>query len=250
MIGEQLPLSVQLRDTAELELFHAGPNAGALAAVRDALAGRAPRRVLLHGAAGSGRSHLLQGAVRAAARSGRRCGYLSFESDPGPPEILDGFAAFELVAFDDLDPVLTRRDWAIALAHLLDGLQTANAAVLLAASRPPEHLDVVLPDLRTRLAASAVFALRPLDDADRRALLQQRAHARGLDLGDGVADFLVLRLPRDGASLMQALDLLDRASLSAQRRLTLPFVQAVLAQAGTGAQAADSAAVGPDDGPR
>jgi DnaA family protein len=228
VIGPQLALAVQLRDTADLDLFHPGPNREALAAVCAAAAGAPPQRVLLHGPVGCGRTHLLQGAVRRAAQQGRRGAYLSFADNRAEAERLAGFAGFDLLALDDLDSAVVDRDAAIALARLLDASASHGTHVLLASALPPEHLDIALPDLRTRLAASAVFALRPLDDDDRRRLLQQRAKARGLELSDGVADFLVHRLPRDGASLMQTLDLLDRASLNAQRKLTLPFVQAAL----------------------
>lgn len=232
-MGEQLALAVQLRDSAELALFHPGPNAEALHAVSRASHGEAPHRLLLQGPSGCGRTHLLQGAVRNASRLGRRSAYLPFAERPESTEILDGYGGFDLLALDDVDAVIGNRDWAIALARLLDVTRTQDRTVLIATSQPPDLLDIALPDLRTRLAASAVFALKPLEDEDRRLLLQQRARARGLELADGVADFMVRRLPRDGSSLMQALDLLDRASLTAQRRLTLPFVQAALAQTST-----------------
>ena len=93
---------------------------------------------------------------------------------------------------------------------------------------PAELPLAPLPDLRTRLAACAVFGLKPLADADLRALLQKRARRRGLELPDEVAEFLLRRLPRDVPSLLAALDTLDRNSLSAQRRLTIPFVQQAL----------------------
>jgi DnaA family protein len=229
-MGEQLALAVQLRDSAELDLFHPGPNTEALQAVTRASEGEPPQRLLLHGPLGCGRTHLLQAAVRHASRRGRRGAYLPLGEQPSSTEILDGYSGFDLLALDDVDSVITDRDWAIAVARLLDVIRTHDCTVLIATTLPPDQLDIALPDLRTRLAASAVFPLKPLDDEDRRLLLQQRARARGLELADGVADFLVRRLPRDGSSLMQVLDLLDRASLTAQRRLTLPFVQAALAQ--------------------
>jgi DnaA family protein len=230
MIREQLPLPVLPRDTADLNLFHAGPNAEALDAVRRLAAGEPPRRVLLHGPTGCGRTHLLQGAVRRAHESGRRSAYLSLADDFESPELLNGLDSFDLVCIDDLDARVQTQSWALAVLRLLDALRTRDAAVLLAASQPPEHLPVAMPDLRTRLASCAIYALKPLADDDRCTLLQRRARARGLDLADDVAEFLVRRLPRDGASLLRALDVLDRASLAAQRKLTLPFVQSLLGQ--------------------
>ncbi|MGH8517776.1 MAG: HdaA/DnaA family protein, partial [Panacagrimonas sp.] len=50
-----------------------------------------------------------------------------------------------------------------------------------------------------------------------------------LDLADDVVTWLIARLRRDAGTLIAALDLIDRAALSAKRRATLPFVQQVLA---------------------
>jgi len=52
--------------------------------------------------------------------------------------------------------------------------------------------------------------------------------ARGLELPDDTAQFLLRRFPRDLPSLFALLDTLDAASLVEQRRLTIPFVKTVL----------------------
>ncbi|MBI3171531.1 MAG: hypothetical protein HYZ32_02940, partial [Hydrocarboniphaga effusa] len=76
----------------------------------------------------------------------------------------------------------------------------------------------------------AIFGLKPLTDDDRGQFLRERARARGLELPEEAARYLLIHLPRGTGDLLQALDALDRASLSAQRRLTLPFVQLWLRQ--------------------
>jgi DnaA family protein len=70
----------------------------------------------------------------------------------------------------------------------------------------------------------------PLDEAGRRELLRRRAEARGLQLDDGVLDYLFRRVGRDLGNLTALLDRLDRASLAAQRRLTVPFLRQILEQ--------------------
>lgn len=221
MKGQQLPLAVQLRETASFESFHAGPNAEALQALRTADA-----NLLLYGPPAAGKTHLLQASARGV--SGAAYLPLSEFTDYGA-EALAGYAAVNLLCLDDLEAVSQQRDWCLALLRLLDALRTRGARYLIAAGAPPERLDLAVPDLRTRLKACAVYGLRPLDDEDRRQLLQIRAAARGLELGDEVSHWLLTRLNRDTGSLLAALDELDRAALSAKRRLTLPFVQRVLA---------------------
>ena len=65
-------------------------------------------------------------------------------------------------------------------------------------------------------------------ESEQREALQRRAAARGLELADDAAAYLVHRLPRDMHSLFGVLDELDHASLVAQRRLTIPFLREAL----------------------
>ncbi|WP_028081871.1 DnaA regulatory inactivator Hda [Solimonas soli] len=219
MKGRQLALAVQLRDTASFASYWPGGNAETVAALREL---RHP--ILLYGPPQSGRTHLLQAACRAHAGA-----YLPLrEIAAYGPEALDGFDAPALLALDDLDTVVADRAWALALLRLIDRRRAAGQAFLFSAAAPPEHLAVALPDLRTRLAACVVLGLLPLSDAERGALLKDRAQARGLALPDEVTRWLLHSQARSTGALVEALDALDRASLREKRRLTLPFAQSVL----------------------
>ena len=99
---------------------------------------------------------------------------------------------------------------------------------MIAAHKSVDNLGVTLPDLSSRLKSGVSLHLPNYDDAVQRRLLQHRANRRGMYLSNEVANFLLTRLPRDTATLMSALDNLDKASLQEQRRLTLPFVKATL----------------------
>jgi DnaA family protein len=58
--------------------------------------------------------------------------------------------------------------------------------------------------------------------------LQLRARLRGLELPEETWQWLQRRVPRDMRTLYELLDTLDEAALSAQRRLTVPFIREVL----------------------
>ena len=219
MRGQQLPLPVQLRDSASFDSFFSGPNDNAVAALRE-LSGA----VFISGAPGSGRTHLLQAVART-----RRCPYLPLaDLQAFGAEALAGLEQAPALCLDDIHSVTPDRDWSLALLRLLDARRVHNLATAMSADAAPERMNCALPDLRTRLSASAVFGLHPLSDADREKLLRERANARGLELAPEVSRWLLRQLARDTGSLLAALEQLDRASLSAKRRLTLPFVQSVL----------------------
>lgn len=219
-------------DAPDFDAYSPGDNGEALAAVR-AITERGGAPLLLHGSSGVGKSHLLQAAARAAHQAGRDAAYLPLSAyADSTPEVIDGFSHLQFIALDECEAVWARSDWAAALARLLDDQWSRGHNLLLASRTAPAALGTdTLPDLRTRLAACAVFGLHPLNDAGRRDALQRRAQARGLGLSDDVADYLIRRLPRDLSSLMATLNDLDKASLSAQRRLTIPFVQQCLTAA-------------------
>jgi DnaA family protein len=104
-------------------------------------------------------------------------------------------------------------------------LQDGHGRLVVASAVAPASLRFTLPDLRSRLRAASVHQLVELDEAGLCEALQRRAAARGLELSEDAALYLVHRLPRDVHSLFGVLDVLDEASLAAQRRLTIPFLR-------------------------
>ncbi len=223
----QLPLGVTLRHPRGFSNFIAGPNAGAVAVLRDLLAGRGGV-VYLWGGAGSGKSHLLEACCGDASLHGRPVAYLPLAGSRVEPDMLNGLAGIELLCIDDVDSVAGDGAWEEALFHLYNQAEQASCPMVLTASVAPRTSAWKLPDLASRLTAAVVWRLHALDDTDCRAALQLHARERGFELSDEVVTFVMKRLRRDMLSLSTFLDRLDRSSLAAQRRVTVPFVKALL----------------------
>jgi DnaA family protein len=229
LMPEQLPLGVGLRDEATLENFLTRDNNLAVRAV-EALANESGETCLyLWGAPGSGCTHLLQAACQRAVQLQRQSFYLPLENliEYGP-EILDDLEAMDLVCIDGLELIAGQRLWEEALFHLFNRLRDAGRSLLLAAHTPPRQLQVALPDLLSRLNWSLVIQLQGLDDAGKLEALSIRAKARGIELTDEVGSYILHRSPREMSRLFELLELLDLASLTAKRKLTIPFVKETL----------------------
>ncbi len=223
----QLPLGVTLRHPRGFSNFIAGPNAGAVAVLRDLLAGRGGV-VYLWGGSGSGKSHLLEACCGDASLHGRPVAYLPLAGSRVEPDMLNGLAGIELMCIDDVDSVAGDGAWEEALFHLYNQAEQASCPMVLTASVAPRTPAWKLPDLASRLTAAVVWRLHALDDTDCRAALQLHARERGFELSDDVVTFVMKRLRRDMLSLSTFLDRLDQSSLAAQRRVTVPFVKALL----------------------
>ncbi|HJP98145.1 MAG TPA: DnaA regulatory inactivator Hda [Rhodanobacteraceae bacterium] len=225
----QFPLDLRWPPHQCLDAFHAADNATALREV-EALAVGAPRAwVFLHGPAGTGKSHLLIGACRAAVEAGRGARYLSLASLPGPrAEAVAGIGTEDLLAIDDVQALAGDHGGERALFDLFNRAQAASTRMLFAANASPAELGIGLPDLVSRLSSCTQCALHALDDRDRRAMLRLLAGRMGLRLDDEVLDWWFARQPRDPASLVALLRRIDRAALAAQRRVTIPFLRELL----------------------
>lgn len=227
----QLALPVRLRDHASFASFEVGVHAALVAQLASqSMAPRGEQPCWLWGSPGSGRSHLLQAICAAAGASGSVATYLPLaELAQLGPGVLDGHETSAVVCLDDLDQVVARRSWAVAVFGLYNSVREAGGWLVFATDTAPSSLVTALPDLDSRLAAAAVHRLHALaDDALLRALVA-RANRLGLQLPEETARWLMHRMPRDATSLFAVLDLLDQAALEAQRRLSVPFVREVLA---------------------
>jgi len=223
----QLPLELALADHASLDTFAGGANAAVVEHVRS-LAQGGTGTIWLFGGSRVGKSHLLQAACRAATAAGRRAMYVPLPADS--PAILADLEHVDLLAIDDVHTVAGSMPWERALFVILNAYLSSNGALLLAASAPASQCGFQLADLESRGAGAVTYRLAPLDDADRAAALRLHAAARGLALDAAAADYLLTRVARDMAALTEWLARLDRASLSAQRRLTIPFIRELVEQ--------------------
>lgn len=228
----QLPLTLRWPRRQRFEHFYAGANAAAVAAVQAlALQPGAPW-LYLSGSSGSGKSHLLMAACQAAHEAGRTVQYLPLKTLREHVVAVRGVAGSEFIALDNLDALVGDREAEHAVFDLYNRARAEGTALIFAAEAVPTQLPLTLPDLRSRLGACTQFALKPLDDIERREVLKKQAALRGIELDDTVLDWLFARYARDLGALLDLLDRLDQASLAAQRRVTVPFLRSFLREAG------------------
>ncbi len=227
----QLSLGISLLDDATFSNFYAVDDAASqlVASLRALAEGREASSHVIWGAPGCGITHLLQAACHHAHAVGRSVQYLPVRDIRGyaADDICEGLEATQLVCLDGLELICGDKNWELALFHLFNRLRDAGHGLLLAAHTSPAALPVVLPDLKSRVLGSVVYQVGSLDDDDKQAALIMRAAARGLQMPNDVAKFILNRSSRDMNDLFVLLNRLDESSMRQQRKLTIPFVKEV-----------------------
>lgn len=232
---QQLSLGVSLSDDATFENYYVSPreiqNSLVLNSLRELLNGSQDPYIFLWGAKGAGLSHLLQASCREAQIKGLSIHYMPLQDmlAYNPEEVFSDLEQLDLVCLDNLDAVVGKREWEVAIFAFFNASRDRKKSLIVSAHQNPRELTFALEDLRSRFQWGTTYHVAQLTDIDKQHALQIRAKARGLELSDEVAQFLIMRLPRNMPELFSTLVKLDHASLAEQRKLTIPFIKKILA---------------------
>lgn len=230
----QLALAVQLPDDETFNSFKGSANHGVVVQLQQFVDQQTSQLDHTHGfylfgMSGVGKSHLLHACSTYAAQTGKTSLCLSCtELKHLSIEVLEGLEQIDLICLDDLHLIAGDDLWQQAVFDLYNRIVENNKRLLITGDQSAAQLGITLPDLVSRLTWGYTEQLKTLDDDEKVTALQYRAHQRGLMLSDEVVKFLLNRLSRDMASLVEALDLLDKASIRQQRKITIPFIKETL----------------------
>lgn len=223
----QLTLGVSLDDDAQFENFYVTEQNASLVSALQAEGSDSFLYIWSRGSAGL--SHLLQAACHRATFAGRGAIYIPLaERAQFAPQILEGADSLALVCIDDVECIAGDGEWESALFTAFNAMQQSGTQLVVASHSPAQQLQIVLPDLLSRLQSGLLYQLFELGDEDKLRALQLRAGKRGLELSDAVGEFILLRADRNLTALMGILDSLDQSSLQQKRKLTVPLVKSTL----------------------
>jgi DnaA family protein len=229
MINNQLTLGVGLKDEATFANYFAEKNPQLVAELKKSASGKGERFIYFSGAGGEGCTHLLQACCHAANLHHLRSVYLPLSNlSDFSPDIFEGLESMDLVCIDDMHRIAGNKEWEEAFFHAFNRMRDANTHLIVTANVMPKSLGLVLPDVVSRLVWGMVFQMQPLSDSEKLHVLIMRADRRGMTLSEEVGKFILTHCPRHMSTLFAALDALDKVSLAAQRKLTIPFVKTVL----------------------
>jgi chromosomal replication initiation ATPase DnaA len=212
MNARQLALEWPHRPALAREDFLVAPANEAAVAWLDSWPDWPSYGLVVHGAEGSGKTHLAQ-AWRA------RSAALDLSEDlPGRAWVLE-------------DADRTAPD-ETAFFHLLNRIAEARGHLLITARAPPARWNLRLPDLASRLRALPAVGLGAPDDALVEAVLVKHFADRQLRVGPETVRYVARRLERSLAQVARVSEALDKAALAQGRAVSVPLARAVLAAQG------------------
>lgn len=182
--------------------------------------------LLIHGPAGSGKTHLasvwrhISGAVRLD-----RDILLADE----PPALLGKTTAAvvdgieQVVGSEETQFTLERK-----LLHVYNMMRERRGHLLVTGRGAPSRWPLRLPDLRSRLAAAPAVGLGAPDDRLIAAVMVKLFSDRQLKVEPAVVNYLLTRMERSFAAARHLVSALDQASLAARREITVPLARRVL----------------------
>lgn len=229
-MAEQLPVNFEFRANQTFNDFFSSGNQEIVDHLKKSLDGTGEQQIFIWGESGLGKSHLLQACCHQAHQHNLDAFYFSLSSSTHLPDpaILNGLDRFDLVCVDNIEHIAGDPAWEQAFFNFFNLHRSHGQTLIMSASCAPSHIAINLPDLRTRLNWGLTLKLKSLTEAESIKVLIFKAKQMGFEITPQAGRFLLTHYNRDLASLWNLLSTLDRASLAAQRKLTLPFLKKIL----------------------
>ncbi len=190
----------------------------------------------LHGPAGVGKTHLLEGIYAGLCAGLSEAHVLFVTAEDFTNRFLQAMRANGLGGFrqrfrgaaalvvDDLHFLANKQATQAEFLHTFETLRNLGRPVAVTCDAHPRLLGALLPELSDRLLGGGVWAIAPLDHGTRASLLRAKATRLGLTLPDEAVQFLADGLNGNVRELEGALTAIHHYRLVNRRPVTLALV--------------------------
>ena len=225
----QIPFKFDNFKKRDFDSFFQGENKDLLYFLNTMIKTKSNNSIYIWGSQGTGKTHLLQAACKKANEMDWHVTYIPLEQYRDfSIDILDGLGKLDLVCIDDLEFIIDNIEWQQRVTLLFNEIRDNKNSIIISSKISPNNIKIDLDDLKSRLVWGHVFKIKAADDELKIKILKKEANERSFNLNDDVVEFLIRRSNRDLTSLIEILDEIDRSSLAAKRKITVPFVKELI----------------------
>jgi len=223
---EQYPLHFEFRANQTFDDFFAGVNEPIIQDLKQCVLDKGEQQIFLWAKSGQGKSHLLQACCHYAQEHE----FQSFYFDLAryrlhKPAIFLGLDDFEVVCVDNIDAIVGQKKWEQALSAFIQRHYERGHRLIISATNLPNYMILKTSTVKTSLSWGLMIQLKTLVNVDSIDALIFKADAMGFEISPQVGRFLMIQHHDELDGLWLLLEKLNRASLSAKRKLTVPFLK-------------------------
>ena len=219
-MAQQLRFDLPARQALGREDFFVSPANATAVAMIEGWQEWPARKLFVVGPAGSGKTHL---AHVWASLAGARIVAAGELDKTDIPALATGS-----VAVEDVQEVSRKPSAEEALFHLHNLTLAEGHSLLLSADAPPHHLNLDLPDLKSRMQGTPLVALDPPDDNLLAAVLTKLFADRQIAPSPETVPYLVPRMPRSFEAARTLVERLDDLSLDTGRSINRTLARQAL----------------------
>jgi len=228
----QQALNLQLTQANTFDTYFPGSDSTLISVLKSVATGVLDEsQVMLWGVESTGKTHVLQAMCHVASGAHKRVMYIPLKDllNQDPRSIAD-LQDLDLVCVDDVHVIASNVQWETELFNLINHQRMQKTTIVMSSLLAPTDNIFNLPDLNSRAVWGPVYKLLPLEEQQLDEALSFHADVRGLELTDEVKSYLLTRYQRDVSTMVKMIELLDKASLQEQRKVTIPFLKKTLSK--------------------
>jgi len=186
----------------------------------------------LHGATGSGKTHLLSAICSdlAGCSTGPQLSIIPFEAvtEENFRSVVEQAGGQTHLLLDNLHLLADSSLLRSAVWQLFNDFYESGRKIVATATLPPKELNSLDEHLQSRFMWGLVAKLDISDDESRRMILRKLAADRQIILPAEVSDYLLVHVRRDIPSLAAALEQLKQRSFAVQKKISLKLAREAL----------------------
>ena len=227
----QLIFPFQINQKASFENFFCSPdNAELITRLNDLVVNKNADELIINGAAGSGKSFLMQAICNELSSSGKQFAFIPMSKAINMGvEIFQNLASLDAVCIDDLELILSKGEWEIALFNLINECQQSGCSMILSLGGNQSLEEIAqLPDLLSRIKRMEFMKLQAVQDEFLNQALDFVSQQLDINLEKTELEFLLKHQTREFSLLVDNLIALDKQAASLKRKITIPLIKETL----------------------
>jgi DnaA family protein len=227
----QLIFPFQINQKASFENFFCSPdNSELISRLSELVISKNADELIINGVEGSGKSFLMQAICNELSASGKEFAFIPMNKAINMGvEIFQNLASLDAVCVDDLQLILSKGEWEVALFNLINECQQSNCSLILSLGGNQSLEEIAqLPDLLSRIKRMEFMKLQAVQDESLNQALDFVSQQLDINLEKAELEFLLKHQTRDFSILVDNLISLDKQAASLKRKITIPLIKETL----------------------